>query len=217
MTEAKGASPRISFRAGLELQSRPATTRPPNDLTPTRPSRRTRRDRGPDPSNEQRASSLASLSRGLSRATTGRTAANQAGDPKEAAEDVEQAAQDLDSLTEDEQKELARKLAELGAAAGGADGASATALRDAAQSLGQGNTSAARDALDRLPRPGCGDRPTSSATSPEPHRALIRRTAAADPSRGTDRQARAGDTPGRGARARQPVAGQAGWPGSGQA
>ncbi len=48
------------------------------------------------PSTEQHASSLASLSRGLSRATSGSQEANPDGDPQKAAEDVEAAADKVD-------------------------------------------------------------------------------------------------------------------------
>ncbi len=103
-----------------------------------------------DPANEQRASSLASLSRSLSRAATGQPNANKDGNPKEAAEDLKELGDKLEELTPAERKELAAALAELQSAASQASGAAGTALRDAAQSLAQGNNAAAREALDRL-------------------------------------------------------------------
>jgi hypothetical protein len=103
-----------------------------------------------DPSNEQRAAALASLSRGLSRASTGRPESNTEGDPEQAAKDIEQAARDVETMTEAEQRDLARDLAALESTASQAGGAAATALREAAQSLGQGDAPAASEALDRL-------------------------------------------------------------------
>ena len=43
-------------------------------------------------------------------------------------------------MTDQERRDLARQLAELGATASQADGAAATALGNAAQSLAQGDT-----------------------------------------------------------------------------
>ncbi|HKG19651.1 MAG TPA: hypothetical protein VKB00_07930, partial [Candidatus Limnocylindrales bacterium] len=103
-----------------------------------------------DPANEQRASSLASLSRSLSRAATGQQNANKGGDPKEAAEDVKKLGEKLPSLTPQERRELASALSELQSTASQASGAAGTALRDAAQSLAQGEDDAAREALERL-------------------------------------------------------------------
>jgi hypothetical protein len=103
-----------------------------------------------DPANEQRAASLASLSRALSRTATGRPDANAAGDPKQAAKDLEELARELEELTQAQQRTLAAKLSELQSTAGQADGAAGAALRDAAQSLAQGDTAGARAALDRL-------------------------------------------------------------------
>ena len=53
-------------------------------------------------------------------------------------------------MTDAERKELARRLSELQATAGQADGAAGQALRDAAQSLGQGDSAGAQQALGRL-------------------------------------------------------------------
>ena len=103
-----------------------------------------------DPANEQRASSLTSLSRALSSAATGKPEANRNGDPDKARDDLKGLGDRLDQLTPEQQRDLARQLAELGATASQADGAAGTALRDAAQSLAQGDTKGARSALDRL-------------------------------------------------------------------
>jgi hypothetical protein len=102
-----------------------------------------------DPANEQRAASLTSLSRALSSAATGKPDANRDGDPEQAREDIADLGQQLDQLTPAEQRDLARQLAELEATASQADGAAGTALRDAAQSLAQGDTQGATSALDR--------------------------------------------------------------------
>jgi hypothetical protein len=103
-----------------------------------------------DPANEQRAASLASLSRQLSRAATGSPEANKDGDPEETREDLAGLAEELDEMTPEEQRDLARELAELEATASQADGAAGAALSEAAQSLAQGDTAGARSALDRL-------------------------------------------------------------------
>ncbi len=103
-----------------------------------------------DPANEQRAASLASLSRALSRAATGRPDANRDGAAGEAREDLARLAENLDDITAAEQRDLARQLAELEGIASQADGAAGTALSEAAQSLAQGDTAGARAALDRL-------------------------------------------------------------------
>jgi hypothetical protein len=103
-----------------------------------------------DPANEQRAAALSALSRGLSRAATGKSDANPSGDPKAAAEDLKNAAKQLDQLTPDQRKELAKQLTELGGAASHAGSAASQALTDAAQSLAQGDTTHAQDALNRL-------------------------------------------------------------------
>ncbi|TMC63578.1 MAG: hypothetical protein E6J17_04935, partial [Chloroflexi bacterium] len=66
-----------------------------------------------DPATEQRASSLASVSRALSRAATGQPTANSAGDPKETARDLNDLGNKLDNLTPEQQKDLARQLSEL--------------------------------------------------------------------------------------------------------
>jgi septal ring factor EnvC (AmiA/AmiB activator) len=52
-----------------------------------------------DPANEQRAASLASLSRALSRAATGSPEANKDGDPDETKEDLADLGEKLDELT----------------------------------------------------------------------------------------------------------------------
>ena len=61
--------------------------------------RRGRPPRGDRPATEQRAAALASLSRALSGATTGKPDANRDGDPDKAAADIEKAAAELDKLT----------------------------------------------------------------------------------------------------------------------
>ncbi|MBA2300333.1 MAG: hypothetical protein H0W22_06115, partial [Chloroflexi bacterium] len=103
-----------------------------------------------DPSTEQRASAMTSLARSLSRAASGNPEANRDGDPEKTREDLEELGDKLDELTPEEQRELARELAEMESTASGADGGATTALRDAAQSLAQGDTAGARSALDRL-------------------------------------------------------------------
>src|SRR5207247_2662856 len=103
-----------------------------------------------DPSNEQRASSLTALSRSLSQAATGKPDANRDGDPDATREDLQKLAEDLVTMTPEEQRDLAEQLAGLDATASQADGAASTALRDAAQSLAQGDTAGAKSALDRL-------------------------------------------------------------------
>jgi hypothetical protein len=103
-----------------------------------------------DPSTEQRASALTSLSRALSQATTGNPGANPTGDPKQAQQDLKTASDKLDSMTRQEQQDLAAKLAALQQTADAMDGAAGAALRDAAQSLAQGDTASAKAALDRL-------------------------------------------------------------------
>ena len=103
-----------------------------------------------DPATEQRAAALASLSRALSGATTGKPDTNRDGDPDKAAADIEKAAAELDKLTPEQQAELARRLTELQGTAQQAAGAAGTAAREAAQSLAGGDTAGAKDALGRL-------------------------------------------------------------------
>ena len=103
-----------------------------------------------DPATEQRAASLTSLSRALSRAATGKPDANKDGDPKQTQEDLDRLGEQLDEMTPEERANLARQLAEQQAAASGTNGAASTALHDAAQSLAQGDTAGAKTALDRL-------------------------------------------------------------------
>ncbi|HVL53494.1 MAG TPA: hypothetical protein VM344_04485, partial [Vitreimonas sp.] len=103
-----------------------------------------------DPANEQRASALTSLSRSLSRTATGQQNANRDGDPDAAARDLADLRDKLDELTPEQLRDLARQLAEQQSTAAQADGAAGQALRDAAQSLGQGDAAGAREALDRL-------------------------------------------------------------------
>ena len=103
-----------------------------------------------DPANEQRAASLSSLSRSLSRSATGKPQANPGGDPKEARDDLEDLAQKVDDMTQAEREALARELAELQGAASQADGAAGQALKDAASSLAQGDTEGAKAALNKL-------------------------------------------------------------------
>ncbi len=103
-----------------------------------------------DPANEQRAASLSSLSRSLSRTATGSKSANADGDPKDASDDLRDLAGRLDATTPEQQRDLARQLAELQSTASQADGAAGQALRDATQSLAQGDVAGAKAALDRL-------------------------------------------------------------------
>ncbi|MFL5716620.1 MAG: hypothetical protein ACJ77V_03465 [Chloroflexota bacterium] len=103
-----------------------------------------------DPATEQRASAMTSLSRSLSRAATGNPDANRDGDPEKAREDLDKLGEKLDSMSEAQRRELAQHLAEMQSTAKAADGAAATALGAAAQSLAQGDTDGARSALDRL-------------------------------------------------------------------
>ena len=55
-----------------------------------------------DPANEQRAASLTSLSRSLSRAATGKPDANKDGDPEEAQQDLDDLGDKLDDMTDAE-------------------------------------------------------------------------------------------------------------------
>ena len=103
-----------------------------------------------DPSTEQRASALTSLSRSLSQATTGKQDANPTGDPKQAQKDLADASAKLDTMTPQERQDLAAKLAALQQTADATDGAAGAALRDAAQSLATGDIASAKQALDRL-------------------------------------------------------------------
>ena len=103
-----------------------------------------------DPSTEQRASALTSLSRSLSQATTGKQDANPTGDPKQAQKDLADASAKLDAMTPQERQDLAAKLAALQQTADATDGAAGAALRDAAQSLATGDIASAKEALDRL-------------------------------------------------------------------
>ena len=84
--------------------------------------------------------SLTSLSRALSSAATGKPDANKDGDPEKARDDLKDLGDKLDELTPEQQKDLARQLAEMEATASQADGAAGTALSQAAQSLAQGDT-----------------------------------------------------------------------------
>ena len=103
-----------------------------------------------DPSIEQRAAALASLSRGLSNAAAGRPDANKAGDPTTAAQDLRDLAARLDNLTSAERKQLADQLAGLQSTARVADGSAGVAAGDAARSLATGDIAGAKDALGRL-------------------------------------------------------------------
>ncbi|HZC33719.1 MAG TPA: hypothetical protein VE640_10570, partial [Candidatus Bathyarchaeia archaeon] len=103
-----------------------------------------------DPGTEQHAAAMTSLSRALSRATTGNPDANRDGDPNKTKSDLEKLKSDLPSMTPDKQRDMARQLAQMASTASGADGGAATALQDAAQSLAQGDTASAQSALDRL-------------------------------------------------------------------
>jgi len=103
-----------------------------------------------DPSNEERAAALASLSRGLSRATTGDAKANPGGDPAEAQGDLDRLAAELGDRAPAELARLGQSLAALQGAASqtgsGADGA----LRDATSALARADRAAAAEALRRL-------------------------------------------------------------------
>ena len=103
-----------------------------------------------DPANEQRAAALANLSRSLSRTASGNPNANTNGDPNETKDDLKGLGDKLKSMTDEELKDLAKSLSEMQGTATQANGAVAQALRDAAQSLGQGDTASAQEALDRL-------------------------------------------------------------------
>ncbi|MDP9482508.1 MAG: hypothetical protein M3P84_04710, partial [Chloroflexota bacterium] len=97
-----------------------------------------------DPATEQRAAALASLSRALSGATSGKPDTNRDGDPDKAAADIEKAAAELDKLTPEQRAELARRLAELQGTAQQAAGAAGAATREAAQSLANGDIAGAK-------------------------------------------------------------------------
>ena len=103
-----------------------------------------------DPANEQKAASIASLSRALSRTATGDPKANPGGDPKITKEDLKDLGAEVEGMTQAERDELARQLAELQGQANQADGAAGAALRDAAASLSQGDSEGAKAALERL-------------------------------------------------------------------
>jgi hypothetical protein len=103
-----------------------------------------------DPSTEQRGAALASLSRGLSNAATGRPDANRAGDPATAAQDLRDLAARLDNLTSAERKQLADQLAGLQSTARQADGSAGVAAGDGARSLATGDIAGAKDAIGRL-------------------------------------------------------------------
>lgn len=111
-----------------------------------------------DPANEQRAASLASLSRSLSRTATGRPEANREGAVEQARADLAALGAQLETKTPGELQRLAADLAAQQSTADAADGAAAAALRDAAQSLGQGDRAGAQRALQRL-----GDALTAAA------------------------------------------------------
>ena len=118
-----------------------------------------------DPATEQRASAMTSLARSLSRAASGNPDANRDGDPEQTQRDLAELADKVDEMTEAERRELARQLAGMESTAAGADGASATALQDAAQSLAQGDTAGAKAALDRLGESTTGSRKTKTGLS----------------------------------------------------
>ena len=82
-----------------------------------------------DPANEQRASALTSLSRALSRTATGQSDANPNGDPEKTQQDLEELADQLEGMTPEEQRELARQLAELGSTAVGESMAASGSVR----------------------------------------------------------------------------------------
>ncbi|MEI7744857.1 MAG: hypothetical protein WCK58_14055, partial [Chloroflexota bacterium] len=103
-----------------------------------------------DPANEQKAASLAALSRSLSRTATGDPKANPGGDPKTTKDDLKQLGDKVDAMTQAQRDELAKQLAGLQGQASQADGAAGLALRDAVQSLTQGDTAGAKSALDKL-------------------------------------------------------------------
>src|SRR4029078_12856126 len=64
-----------------------------------------------DPANEQRASSLAALSRSLSRAASGDPKKNPDGDPAEARRDLDKVGDELAGMTDEQQHDLAAPLA----------------------------------------------------------------------------------------------------------
>ncbi len=103
-----------------------------------------------DPSNEERAAALASLSRGLSRAATGDATANPGGNAEEAQADLERLADQLGDKTSDELARLGQSLAALQGAASQAGSGADGALRDATNALARGDRAAAADALRRL-------------------------------------------------------------------
>ncbi|MFH0750202.1 MAG: hypothetical protein V2B17_00025, partial [Chloroflexota bacterium] len=103
-----------------------------------------------DPSNEERAAALASLSRGLSRAATGDAKANPGGDPEKAQEDLDRLAGALGDKTNEELASLGQSLAALQGAASQAGSGADGALRDATSALARGDRAAAADALRRL-------------------------------------------------------------------
>ena len=103
-----------------------------------------------DPSNEQRAASIASLSRSLSRAATSNPQANAGGDPHQARQDLHELGDKLDQMTPEQRDAVARDLAEQQGLANQADGAAGQALKDAVASISQGDTAGAKSALDRL-------------------------------------------------------------------
>ena len=122
-------SPRTSSRRApnpndprTQLAQRAARPRRASfDPTPTTsrrtsPARRASRPtsaRSSIPANEQRASSLTSLSRALSRAATGQPDANKDGDPKVTADDLKDLGEKLDQMTDQERRDLAAALAGL--------------------------------------------------------------------------------------------------------
>src|SRR4051794_15804775 len=103
-----------------------------------------------DPGNEQRAASLASLARSLSRTASGNSNKNSGGDPKETQQDLRNLAGRVEQLSPEQRQQIAQQLAQLQAQADQAGGEVGSALRDAAQSLGQGDTQGAKTALERL-------------------------------------------------------------------
>ncbi|HEV8053798.1 MAG TPA: hypothetical protein VGP30_03110 [Candidatus Limnocylindrales bacterium] len=102
-----------------------------------------------DPGAEQRAAAITSLSRSLSRLSTG-SDSNPEGDPKKAGEDLDKLGSELGGKTPDERAEIARQLSELESVARQAGAEAQSALHDAASAVARGDTQGAQEALGRL-------------------------------------------------------------------
>ncbi len=103
-----------------------------------------------DPGTEQKAASIAALSRALSRAATANPQANPAGDPTQTKRDLQNLGDQVAAMTQDQRDDLAQLLAEQQGQASLSGGAAGQALRDAATSLTQGDSAGAEAALGRL-------------------------------------------------------------------